>query len=218
MKVRLLLVEDDDAIAQPLQDGLTEEGHEVERARTAAAALAAMPADLVLVDLGLPDRDGTELVAELRSQSDVGIVVLTARSDESDKVAALNGGADDYVVKPFGLNELLARINAVMRRSTLRPPLQQLGALEIDRRSHSVRVGGVDVGCTPKEYDLLERLAWDPGALVTRQQLLDSVWSPHWFGTTKMIDVHVASLRRKVGEAVQVETVRGIGFRLLPPQ
>ena len=218
--MRLLLVEDDDRIATPLREGLEREGYEVERVATAARALAAEPADLVLLDLGLPDRDGLALFSELRVASTVPIIVVTARGDESDRVTGLNLGADDYVVKPFGLQELIARINAVMRRAGGQRPgeaeaVQRIGTLEIDRRARLVRSLGVPVTCTPKEYAILDCLAREPGTVVTRQQLLESVWGPHWYGTTKMIDVHVASLRKKVGDPDLIETLRGVGFRLV---
>lgn len=218
MSVRLLLVEDDDAIAVPLAEGLGREGFQVQRVATAAGALSAEPADLVLLDLGLPDRDGRALFSELRVASAVPIIVVTARGEEPDRVRGLNLGADDYVVKPFGLQELVARINAVMRRVAPRSnglaAVQQVKSLEIDRRTHAVRLCGNPVACTPKEYAILDLLARDPGALVTRQQLLEGVWGPRWYGTTKMIDVHVASLRKKVGDPDLIETVRGVGFRL----
>jgi DNA-binding response OmpR family regulator len=219
LNVRLLLVEDDDAIAIPLVQGLEREGYEVERVATAAGALCAEPADLVLLDLGLPDRDGRSLFGELRVASTVPIIVVTARGDEPDRVTGLNLGADDYVVKPFGFQELVARINAVMRRAGLRTPevaaVQHIKSLEIDRRARVVRSCGVALACTPKEYAILDLLARDPGALVTRHQLLEEVWGPHWYGTTKMIDVHIASLRRKVGDPTLIETLRGVGLRLV---
>jgi len=217
LSVRLLLVEDDDRIAMPLTEGLERQGYEVERVSTAGQALAAERADLVLLDLGLPDREGLDLFSELRVGSPVPIIVVTARGDERDRVTGLNLGADDYVVKPFGLQELVARINAVMRRSGPREPegVQRIGPLEIDRPARVVRAGGVPVTCTPKEYAILDRLARHPGEVVTRQQLLESVWGPNWYGATKMIDVHVASLRKKVGYPDIIETLRGVGFRLV---
>jgi DNA-binding response OmpR family regulator len=178
----------------------------------------ALPADFILLDLGLPDRDGIELFHNLRAVSAAPIIMVTARGTQEDRIAGLDLGADDYVVKPFGVGELVARINAVMRRATTKEaeslPVQKVERVEIDRRTRSVRVDGDIVACTPKEYGILEFLARDPGAVITRQELLDGVWGPHWYGTTKMIDVHVASLRRKLGVPGLVETHRGVGFRL----
>jgi DNA-binding response OmpR family regulator len=216
--VHVLVVEDDEPIAAALVSGLRREGFVVQSAATSAEALNALPADFILLDLGLPDRDGIELFHDLRAVSDAPIIMVTARGTQEDRIAGLDLGADDYVVKPFGVGELVARINAVMRRSTNKEaesvPVQNVERVEIDRRTRSVRVDGDIVACTPKEYGILEFLARDPGAVITRQELLDGVWGPHWYGTTKMIDVHVASLRRKLGVPGLVETHRGVGFRL----
>ena len=216
--MRVLIVEDDDAIAIPLAKGLVREGFEVERVSTGQAALDAAPADLILLDLGLPDLDGYEVCRRIRASSDVPLIVITARGEEVDRVIGLELGADDYVVKPFGLRELVARIRAVTRRSGARPePVgEQLraGPLEIDRRTHRVTVNGDAVALTRKEYDLLVSLASDPGAVRTREDIIDEVWDPHWFGPTKTLDVHVASLRRKLGDPGWIETVRGVGYRL----
>ncbi len=213
----MLVVEDDDAIAAPLAAGLEREGFQVRRVATGAAALDADGADVVLLDLGLPDIDGFEVCRRLRSRSDVPILVISARGEEVDRVVGLELGADDYLVKPFGFRELVARIRAVTRRTTSSPEParpQQVGSLEIDRRTRRVRVGGEEVALTPKEFDLLACLAEEPGTVVTRQELLDEVWDPHWYGPSRTIDVHVASVRKKLGDARWVETVRGVGFRL----
>jgi DNA-binding response OmpR family regulator len=225
---RVLVVEDDDAIAESLSELLRREGFEVALAGSARSALEQAPSDLVLLDLGLPDADGQELCRSLRQRSTVPIIVITARGAEDDRVTTLETGADDYVVKPYGSRELVARIRAVLRRTAAgagngdsgparvgaATSPQLIGTLEIDRRTRKVRVGGSEVACTPKEFGILAVLAEDPGALVTRQQLLDEVWGPHWYGPTKMIDVHVASLRKKLGRPEWVETVWGVGFRL----
>jgi DNA-binding response OmpR family regulator len=219
--VRLLVVEDDDAIAEALVAGLRREGFQVTRVSTAESALTAQPADLVLLDLGLPDGHGFEVCRQLRSRSAVPIIILTARDDEIDRVAGLELGADDYVVKPFGFRELVARIRAVSRRTTNPMAVsgpQLIGELEIDRRSHRVHVAGVEVALTPKEFDLLAVLAVDPGAMVTRRDILAEVWDPHWYGTSKTVDVHIASLRKKLGNPEWIETTRGVGFRLVVPQ
>jgi len=215
--MHLLVVEDDDAIAIPLAAGLEREGFRVTRAATGAAALEAEGVEVVLLDLGLPDMDGFEVCRRLRSRSDVPILVISARGEEVDRVVGLELGADDYLVKPFGFRELVARVRAVTRRTgagldTARP--QQIGVLEIDRRTRRVRVAGVEVALTPKEFDLLACLAEEPGTVITRQRLLEEVWDPHWYGPTRTIDVHVASVRKKLGDPRWVETVRGVGFRM----
>ncbi len=214
---RVLLVEDDDAIAEPLVAGLRREGFEVLRVASGADAMAADGVEMVLLDLGLPDMDGNEVCRRIRAKSGVPIIVVTARGDEMDRVVGLELGADDYIVKPFGFRELLARIRAVHRRTSVHlehENVQRLGTLEIDRRTRRVRVGDIDIQLTAKEYDLLLVLAEDPGSVVSRQEILEQAWDPVWFGTTKTIDVHVASLRRKLGGPSWIETVRGVGFRL----
>jgi len=216
--VRLLLVEDDPTISDPLLEGLRREGFEVELAPTGAAALAAGPVDLVLLDLGLPDLEGRVVCQELRASSNVPIIVVTARSDEIDRVVLLELGADDYVVKPFGFRELVARIRAVLRRvgqadsASSDAETVEVGSLIVDRRRHEVTFGGATVALTPKEYDLLVCLALDAGAVKTREQLMREVWDEHWWGSTKTLDVHVASLRRKLSPDV-IETVRSVGYR-----
>jgi two-component system, OmpR family, response regulator RegX3 len=216
--VHLLIVEDDDAIAVPLVEGLERADFTVTRVATGEAALdSASSADLVLLDLGLPDVDGTEVCRRLRARFAVPIIILTARGDEMERVLGLELGADDYVVKPFGLRELIARVCAVARRSVAsveveRP--QTIGDLVIDRRTRRVTVAGDEVALAPKEYDLLSLLSEDAGAVVSRQQIMDEVWDPHWYGPTKTLDVHVASLRKKLGDPGWIETVRTVGFRL----
>ncbi len=215
--MRVLLVEDDDAIAAPLEEGLEREGLEVERVATGQGALAAGEPDLVLLDLGLPDMDGLEVCRQLRARSSVPVIVLTARGEEIDRVLGLELGADDYVVKPFGFRELMARIRAVTRRTTgsgATPSSVRLGELEVDLRARRVTVAGVEVELTRKEFDLLALLIADPGALRTRQEILESVWDEHWYGPTKTLDVHVAALRKKLGDPTLIETVRGVGFRM----
>ncbi|MHB1209243.1 MAG: response regulator transcription factor [Acidimicrobiales bacterium] len=217
--MRILVVEDDEAIGAALVKGLEREGYTAVLAATGAIALNSLPVDFVLLDLGLPDRDGLELFRQLRAVSKAPIIMVTARGAEEERIAGLDEGADDYVVKPFGFRELVARINAVLRRTGARENeaqlVQVLSDIEIDRRTHSISKSGDEIACTPKEYGILEFLARDPGAVITRQELLDGVWGPHWFGSTKMIDVHVASLRRKLSMPDVIETVRGIGFRLV---
>ena len=213
----MLVVEDDDAIAAPLVAGLTRQGFTVTRVATGLAALEADDPHVVLLDLGLPDIDGYEVCRRLRARSDLPIIVISARGDEVDRVVGLELGADDYLVKPFGFRELVARIRAVTRRTSsvvdgARP--QQIGSLEIDRRRRRVRVDDEEVALTPKEFDLLACLADEPGTVFTRERLLSEVWDPHWYGPTRTREVHVASLRKKLGDPRWVETVRGVGFRL----
>ncbi len=217
--MKILIVEDEDAIAVPLIEGLAREGYEVTRVATGAAALEAPQPDVILLDLRLPDMDGYDVCRTIRARSDVPIIMVTARGEESDRVIGLELGADDYVVKPFGVRELIARIRAVTRRASSTrhdddaEPLRT-GGLEVDIRARRVIVDGTEIALTVKEFDLLAVLAADAGAVVTRKQLLEQVWETSWYGSTKTIDVHVASLRRKLGEGATVETVRGVGFRL----
>jgi DNA-binding response OmpR family regulator len=212
---RILVVEDDAGIAQSLVRGLARAGYVVDTASTGTDALAAPPADVVLLDLGLPDLDGIEVCRRLRRRGDVAIIVVTARGEERDRVATLDEGADDYLVKPFGLAELLARVRAVLRR--VRPAgtvTYQYGPLAVDPRTRRVTVSGTEVALTPKEFDIIECLAADPGRVVSRQELLERAWDANWYGPTKVLDVHVAALRRKLGVDGLVETVYGRGFRL----
>ncbi len=171
----------------------------------------------MLLDLRLPDVDGFTVCRELRARSAVPIIVVTARGEEVDRVVGLELGADDYVVKPFGLRELVARIRAVTRRTERRgDPDEALtsGPLRVDLRTHRVTLDGEELKLTAKEFDLLTVLAREPGAVVSRQRILQEVWNTSWLGATKTVDVHVASLRRKLGDPGWIETVRGIGLRL----
>jgi DNA-binding response OmpR family regulator len=215
--VRVLIVEDDESIATSLARGLEREGFATQLATTGEAALRARGYDLVLLDLGLPDVDGFDVCRRLRTGSDVPIIVVSARSDEVDRVIGLELGADDYIVKPFGFRELVARIRAVMRRGQSRPddhaPVR-IGALTVDRRTRRVIMDDDEIALTPKEFDILALLAEDPGAVHSREKILEEVWDPHWYGPTKTLDVHVASLRKKLGDPSWIETVRGVGFRL----
>ncbi len=219
--MRLLLVEDDRSIAESLLEGLIAAGHEVEHCTTGTAALAAALPDVVLLDIGLPDMDGRDVLRTLRERSDVPVIMLTARSEEFDRVLGLELGADDYVTKPFSLRELLARIRAVSRRRGGDGPdtdaQQTVGRLSIDRRTRRVRLDGSELQLTAKEFDLLAFLASDPGAVRTRTDILESVWDEHWYGPTKTVDAHVASLRKKLGDHRWIDAVRGVGFRFETP-
>jgi DNA-binding response OmpR family regulator len=203
----ILLVEDEDAIAEPLAAGLRREGFRVERVATGAGALAAERPDLVLLDLRLPDIDGTEVCRTLRSRSDVPIIIVTAKGEEVDRVVGLELGADDYV-----------RIRAVLRRTRPETSGGRLvaGRLVIDVPSRRATLEGHDLALTPKEFDLLALLAAEPGTVVSREHVFREVWKTDWYGSTKTIDVHVAAVRKKLGDPRWIETVRGVGLRLAP--
>jgi two-component system, OmpR family, response regulator RegX3 len=201
-------------------EGLRREGFAVERVATGEDALAAAEPDLILLDLRLPGIDGYEVARRLRARSRVPIIMVTARGEEVDRVVGLELGADDYIVKPFGLRELVARIHAVMRRVDPAPdPARpvRVGPLVVDRRARRVTVDGTEVVLTPKEFDVLALLADDPGAVVDRREIVRRVWESSWVGPTKAIDVHVSGIRRKLGDPGLIETVRGVGFRLRAP-
>ncbi|MGN6793599.1 MAG: response regulator transcription factor [Streptosporangiaceae bacterium] len=210
----VLVVEDDEGIATQLVRGLRGGGYQVDHVTTGAQALAHEVPDVVLLDLKLPDGDGVSICRTLRDRSGVAIIVVTAYGEEADRVNALDAGADDYLVKPFGLAELQARIRAVLRRVKPGGELIKHGPLTIDLRTRRVSVHGEVVALTPKEFDILECLALDPGRVVARQEVLETAWDSHWYGPTKVLDVHVAALRRKLGVPGLIETVYGHGFRL----
>lgn len=223
--VHIVIVEDEPSIAGPLADGLRLQGFEPTVTASGEEALRLGPdADLVLLDLALPDLDGMEVCRRLRATSEVPIIVVSARDGELDRVMGLELGADDYVVKPFSLRELIARIHALTRRldargvtSTDDDQTVELGHLSLDRRTREVSVDGQVVDLTVKEFDLLAALLDDPGAVMRRERLMEDVWDMNWFGSTKTLDVHVASLRRKLGDPRWIETVRGVGFRAVAP-
>ena len=218
--MRVLVVEDDDAIGDGLEDGLIEQGFVVIRARNGAEALRSDPGDVVLLDLGLPDMDGRDVCRAIRARTSTPIIMLTARAEEFDRVLGLELGADDYVTKPFSFRELVARIRAVARRSQQRAepdddsPIVR-GSLTIDVRAHRVLLGGSEVKLTPKEFDLLRFLAAATDVVRTRSEILDEVWDVNWYGPTKTVDAHVATIRQKLGDSRWIEAVRGVGFRLV---
>jgi DNA-binding response OmpR family regulator len=219
--MKVLVVEDEKAIAEPLCAGLEQEGFETEWAPTGEQALEAAEPDVVLLDLRLPDIDGYTVCRTLRERSQVPIIIVSARGEEVDRVVGLELGADDYVVKPFSLRELVARIRAVNRRTAPQAPTGTrlvVGELLVDTRARRALIGERELKLTAKEFDLLAALAAEPGAAVTRKALFEQVWESHWLGSTKTIDVHVASLRRKLGDPAWIETVRGVGFRLRAPE
>ena len=226
--MRILLVEDDKSIASTVVEGLSAQGFQVTHVGTGGAALTAAEHDMVLLDLGLPDMDGRDVCRELRSRTKAPIIMLTARAEEFDRVLGLELGADDYVTKPFSFRELVARIRAVARRSASEPgpaddtggvqAAQVIGPLKLDRRTRRVFLDGTEVQLTAKEFDLLAFLANDIGAVHTRTEILENVWDAHWYGPTKTVDAHVASLRKKLGGHEWIQAVRGVGFRLEPPE
>jgi two-component system response regulator RegX3 len=225
----ILLVEDEQSISRPLASALQREGFDTVIAASVAEArerLTEATPDLVLLDLMLPDGSGFDVLRELRSSGDVPVVVLTARGEEADRVVGLELGADDYVVKPFSAREVAARIRAVLRRAARERGGEHDGAIEIgglrlDPARHSVELDGEPLELSRKEYELLHRLMRDAGTVVTREQLIEDVWDMNWFGSTKTLDVHVSSLRRKLGDDPAtpryLHTIRGVGFRFSAP-
>ena len=215
--MRVLVVEDDPAVSEPLIAGLERHGFEV---LLCAYAMHVVPAvqqedpNVVVLDLGLPDGDGLDVLKEIRRFSDVPVIILTARGEETDRIIGLELGSDDYMVKPFSVRELAARIRAISRRRRAEPA-SATGRIAVDRVRHSVTVDGNPVDLTAKEFELLSVLAEEPGRVISRQELFSRVWDPVWTGTGKTLDVHIASLRRKLGDADLIETVRGVGYRMV---
>ncbi|MFI9816428.1 response regulator transcription factor [Saccharothrix variisporea] len=220
--MRILVVEDDDRVARGLLTALKHAGYEVHRAATAAAALAAPPVDVVLLDLGLPDRDGLEVLRELRHRPGTAIITVTARGEERERVLGLRAGADDYVVKPFGTAELLARIEAVLRRTRAARAAEDhtdrltLGTVVLDPATREATIAGTPVTLTRKEFDLLALLVRRAGAVVSRDLIVDQVWQAHWEAPSRTLDTHIAALRGKLGDALKIETIRGVGYRAAP--
>ncbi|MFP3988173.1 response regulator transcription factor [Streptomyces sp. E11-3] len=216
--MRVLLVEDDNEFADALSTALRRHGHDVLRADSGAQALAAGPADLVLLDLGLPDMDGIEVLRRLRERSQAGVIAVTARGEERHRVLGLRSGADDYLVKPFGMAELAARMDAVQRRARpVTPPPGhrfRIGAVEIDLARRAVFRDDAQVVLTRKEFDLLAALVRAGGAVLSREQILSDVWQTTWQGVGRTLEVHVANLRAKLGPPRLIHTVHGVGYRL----
>jgi two-component system, OmpR family, response regulator RegX3 len=227
-KKKLLVVEDERSISEPLQQALEREGFDVRLAESAAAALDSFRAqspDLVVLDVMLPDGDGREVLREIRQLSRTPVVMLTARGEEMDRVLGLELGADDYVTKSFSAAELVARIRAVLRRSgeTTAPKtaVLEVGEISLNLDTRTVTRSGEPVELTVKEFELLRLLLETAGKVVKRERLISDVWDTNWFGSTKTLDVHVSSLRRKLsdhpGSPRYIHTVRGIGFRFASP-
>lgn len=223
----MLVVEDESSISQPLAAHLAREGFAPEVAGTVAAARESFgrdEPDVVLLDVMLPDGDGRDLCRELRTHSDVPIVMLTARGEEVDRIVGLELGADDYVVKPFSAGELVARIRAIQRRGRApgarRAPIV-VGSITLDPSSRAVTKGGEPIELAAKEFDLLKFLMSRAGEVVGREEIMDKVWDPHWFGPTKTLDVHISWLRKKIEDEpstpTYITTVRGVGFRFAAP-
>lgn len=220
--VKVLLVEDDGSIAQSVIASLTTAGLEVTHVDTGQGAIdsvAPVNPDVILMDLGLPDMDGLDASKIIRESSSVPIIIVSARGDELDRVLGLELGADDYVVKPFSQRELLARIRAVTRRgveaTTTDPVTFGTARLAIDERAHTVALDGDEVALTAKEFDLLAYLAAEPNVVFRRNDILEHVWDTNWFGTTKTLDAHIASIRKKLGSPDWIQAVRGVGFKFV---
>ncbi|MEU7064207.1 response regulator transcription factor [Streptomyces sp. NPDC051578] len=235
--MRLLLVEDDDHVAAALSAILARHGFQVTHARSGEEALHALlpagaqpstpPYGVILLDLGLPDQDGYEVCGKIRKRTATPVIMVTARGDVRSRIHGLNMGADDYVVKPYDTGELLARIHAVARRTgaseeaavtgTGAPSVVRLGPVAIELPTRRVTVDGADVPLTRKEFDLLALLAQRPGVVFRREQIISEVWRTSWEGTGRTLEVHVASLRSKLRMPALIETVRGVGYRLVAP-
>jgi len=222
---RILVVDDERQILRALQTSLRGAGYEVENAETAETALAAAamrPPDALIVDLVLPDGTGTDVVRELRTWSSAPVIVLSAVGDEHEKVAALDAGADDYVTKPVGIDELIARLRAVLRRATpSAEPVLTIGALELDLEKRELRVDGKPVHLTPHQFDLLRVLASNEGKLLTHRTILQEVWGPGYGSESNLLHVHVSQLRRKIepdpARPRYLLTEAGAGYRLVDP-
>lgn len=231
-RVRLLLVEDDDHVAAALSAVLARHGFAVTHARNGEEALQALlpgdaaPFGVVLLDLGLPDQDGFEVCGRIRKRTGIPVIMVTARADTRSKIHGLNLGADDYVVKPYDTGELLARIHAVARRTPQGPgpgpddvpgSTLRLGGLTIELPTRRVSVDGLAVPLTRKEFDLLALLAQRPGVVFRREQIISEVWQTSWEGTGRTLEVHIASLRGKLRMPALIETVRGVGYKIVVP-
>jgi two-component system, OmpR family, response regulator RegX3 len=224
-KRTILLVEDEESITTPLVEALDREGFDTAVAATAGESLDVaerVKPDLVLLDVMLPDGSGFDVCRELRARSRVPIIMLTARGEEADRVAGLELGADDYVVKPFSARELVARVRAVLRRTAEAAERKvegatEIGELRLDPARRSAAFRGEELELSRKEFDLLRLLIENAGSVVTRERLIDEVWDTNWFGSTKTLDVHVSGLRKKLGDDPgaprYIHTVRGVGFR-----
>jgi len=215
----IVVVDDEANIADLVALYLDREGYRVVKAATGADGLDAFQQHrprLVVLDVGLPDIDGLEVCKRIRASSQIPVIFLTARDGEIDRILGLELGGDDYLTKPFSPAELVARVKAVLRRTdgAPAPEVVQAGAVTIDTGRREVRVGDDVIDVTTKEFDLLRFLAERPGLALSRQQILDGVWGYDWYGDPRTVDVHIAQVRKKIGDAVEIKTVRGVGYRL----
>ena len=218
----IVVIEDDPNIADLIDMYLRRDGHRVIQAGDGQKGLQAVERErprLVILDVGLPgDLDGFEVCRRLRATGDTPVMMLTARGDEIDRVLGLELGADDYLTKPFSPREMAARVKAILRRSDgqpkERPPILRAGGVEVDTARREARVDGQVVALATREFDLLQFLADNRGLALSRQQLLDGVWGPGWYGDERTVDVHVGQLRKKLGPALPLSTVWGVGYRL----
>ncbi len=222
---KLLLIEDEQAIVEGLRVTLEDAGFQVSWVRDGNQAVGTwerVRPDLIVLDLMLPGRSGTEICKEIRARSDVPIIMLTAKDEEVDRVVGLELGADDYVTKPFSSRELVARIRAVLRRGPIVDVMDvdapaEAAGVRVDRVRHEVTVEGEQVDMPPKEFDLLAELVENAGRVMTRDRLIENVWGPDYVGDTKTLDVHIRRLRTRVEEAPEdpwrIQTVRGVGYR-----
>ncbi len=218
----IAVVEDDPSIADLLDMYLRQAGFKVVISTNGESGLANIErhdADLVILDIGLPGvLDGFDVLKSLRGQSRIPVMMLTAREDEIDRILGLELGADDYVLKPFSPREVVARVKAILRRAAppddVRPEVRQIGEIEVDPGRREVRVTGEVVHLATREFDLLQYFVDNAGLALSRQQLLEGVWGPEWYGDDRTVDVHVRQLRRKLGDALPLATVWGIGYRL----
>ena len=221
--MKILIIEDDDRISEALGAFLRKVGYATDRAADGASALDALGADteVVLLDLGLPDVDGIDLCRRIRAHTGVPIIIATARSHVQDRIKGLRAGADDFIVKPYDVRELVARIEAVTRRarSASLEPEQDLvveaAGVRIDFVARQVLVDGEPVELTPKEFEIVAVLARYPGVVVPRERLIREVWHTEWHAFSRSLEVHVGSVRRKIGRGPLIETVRGVGYRLV---
>ena len=219
--VKVLLVEDDQSIADSVTASLTTAGMAVEHVATGKASIDYFVddiCDVVLMDLGLPDMDGLDAAKKIRETSSVPIIIVSARGDELDRILGLELGADDYVVKPFSQRELLARIRAVTRRASdhvATKDVSLLKRLHVDEPTHIATLDGNEIEFTAKEFDLLSFLASEPGVVFRRNDILEHVWDTPWYGTTKTLDAHIASIRKKLGSPDWIQSVRGVGFKFV---
>jgi DNA-binding response OmpR family regulator len=222
--VRILLVEDDDRVAAALRPALRRHGMSILRLSGGRDVVANLgDVDVVLLDLGLPDVDGVDVCRLIREASDVPIIIVSARGEVDDRILGLHSGADDYLVKPYDVGELVARVEAVYRRrrparsASVAPELIEVDGVSLDLARHTVVVAGEPVTLSRKEFQVLALLATAGGAVCTRNRIVAEVWGRSWPGANRTLDVHVATLRTKLGRPHLVQTVRGVGYRFGPP-